>query len=274
MLSTAFCFAFVNGLVAQQQGAEDSNLQQANTSAENGNSTHKSPDTVQAATKLPDFVYKSFPVSERSDRSIHDLVRDAAQLVQASPERARPLIIIALEKVNRGAKIDLYDYLWTQYGLLKTSFKRGSVHFDLGNKKDYLKVAKNVIGFLDNETDVGQWVFTDLGAFQMAVYREAGNGLAWYTFEDTDDRKILHEALALINRAEQYVIDIEDYFVLDTKVRILLKLKKEKEAFVIVKQVLKEVPDFKDFEDFHSNIAYQSWLNSPTKITKITKKEE
>lgn len=220
------------------------------------------PYAVQHTAALPRFAYEQFPISGESDEEVHVLVKEAAQLVYPEPREARVLILNALKKVSDGASIDLYDYLWTQYGLLKSSFETDTSEFGPGGKTDYLNVARNALDFLDNETNVGAWPFTELGGFQMEVYREAGNGLAWYLHEGDDDVAMLNEALSVINKTEEYIRGEEDYYILDTKVRILLKLDREQEAFEIVRDVLKEEPDFEGFEDFHTNNAYQVWIQS------------
>lgn len=70
----------------------------------------------------------------------------------------------------------------------------------------------------------------------------------------------LTEALNAVEKAVEHIRDEQDYYILDTKVRILLKLKRDNEAFAIVKQVLAEVPEFGDFQDFYDNARYQRWL--------------
>jgi hypothetical protein len=41
----------------------------------------------------------------------------------------------------------------------------------------------------------------------------------------------------------------EDYYILDTKVRILLKLGRHDEAYQIAREVLQQEPTFIDFQD-------------------------
>ncbi|MCF6205234.1 MAG: hypothetical protein L3J59_16490, partial [Methylococcaceae bacterium] len=93
-------------------------------------------------------------------------------------------------------------------------------------------------------------------------YREAGNGVAWELMERATNNADLNKALTIANKTEPYIRDEKDYYILDTKVRILLKLKKEAEAFEIVKDVLSENPDFGDFQNFYDNKNYKTWLKS------------
>ncbi|SFO46670.1 hypothetical protein SAMN05428949_5269 [Chitinophaga sp. YR627] len=48
--------------------------------------------------------------------------------------------------------------------------------------------------------------------------------------------------------------------VIDTQVRILLKLGNKEEAYQIVKRILRTSPDFVDFQDFTTNADYLTWL--------------
>ncbi len=218
--------------------------------------------TTVIAASLPKFAYKQFPITEESNDDVHKLVAEAASLVYPKPLVARDLLVKALQKVSNGAKINEYDYLWTQYGLLKSSFDTGGSNFGPGNQEDYLNVGLNVLNFLNTKTNTGDWVFTETGAFRMEVYREAGNGVAWELMERATNNADLNKALTIANKTEPYIRDEKDYYILDTKVRILLKLKKEAEAFEIVKDVLSENPDFGDFQNFYDNKNYKTWLKS------------
>ncbi len=216
--------------------------------------------SVMAEVSLPSFAYKQFPISEDSSDDVHELIAEAARLVYPDPASARTSLIKALKRVNSGSKISEYDYLWTQYGLLKTCFETGGADFTYGTQQDFISVAKNVLNFLDNQTSTGEWIFTEEGAFRVEVYIHAGNGLAWYLMESATNDKELNEALSVANDALRYMGGEEHYYLYDTKVRILLKLQRETEAFELVKSVLKEYPDFGDFQDFLENDNYQKWL--------------
>lgn len=218
--------------------------------------------TSVMAASLPTFTYQQYPIADDSSDDVHELVSEGASLVYPEPSTARGLLVKALQKVSKGAAISEYDYLWTQYGLLKSSFDTDGSDFGPGDRQDYLNVAKNVLHFLDAETNTGEWVFTEEGAFRMEVYREAGNGLAWYLMEDAKSAVDLNKALAVIDNTLPHIQGEEHHYIYDTKVRILLKLKKDTEAFEIVKAILDDDPDFGDFQDFYDNNAYQAWLKS------------
>lgn len=217
------------------------------------------------AEELPGTVYKDFPIAEESSDEVHELIKKASSLVHPEPRQARRLLVEALTKVDKGARISEYDYLWTLYGLLKSSHETGTSTFGPGTKADYMKVARRAIAFLE-KNGVGQWVFTPEGALKLELYRAAGNGLAWSLQEDAKvDRKTLEEALDVIEETEGYVEGSEHYYILDTKVRILLKLGRQEDAFEIVKTVLEEVPEFQDFADLRKDPKYLAWLQGKGK---------
>jgi len=211
---------------------------------------------VTFANTLPKLAYKQYKISKDSNPTVHRLVKEGGELVYPKPRKARKLLVEALRKVSKGAKIDKYDYLWTQYGLLKSAMESGTSKYGPGTRADYMKVAKNVMKFLDHE-NVGEWQFTELGAFQMEVCREAGNGLGWELMEEG---KKLKTALQYTKKAEDCMRGEEDYFIYDTKVRILLKMKKKNKAYTIVKQILNKDPDFGDFQDIKHSKSYRKWL--------------
>lgn len=210
---------------------------------------------------LPSFVYSKLTISEECDDEIRSLVKDGAQLIHIDSRKARHLLVKALEKAKNGKEIDEYSFLYAQYGLLMSFSSASTSDFKFGSKEDYQKVSRNVFEYLDKTARVAAFFeFTEYGAFQIELYRHAANGLAWYQFEDNDDVEKLEEALMIVSKAENYIRDESHYFILDTKVRILLKLNQKQQAFEIVKPILNEVPSFRDFQDFHSNEAFQLWL--------------
>ena len=209
-----------------------------------------------AARAYPPHVYGKYELAENSDEAVHALVREGAQQVAVEPRRARELLTKALDKVSRGAAIDEYDYLWTQYGLMKATMEAGTADFGPGTRDEYMKVARHVLQFLDEQGNTGDWVYTDIGAFRMEVYRSAANGLAWYMMEDGRN---LSRALEIIDRGLEYVRGMQDYYMYDTKVRILLKMGKKREAWNIVAQMLEEDPDFADFQDLRQNPDFLAW---------------
>ena len=91
--------------------------------------------------------------------------------------------------------------------------------------------------------------------------RSIGNSIARYLYQGSDDAAVLKEALGYASLSGRYIESIEHYFVLDTQVRILLKLDRNEEAYTIVARVLSEDPDFKDFRDVRESPGYLQWIS-------------
>lgn len=218
--------------------------------------------TAVSSNSLPDYAFKTPILSDDSDDDVHALIKEAALAIQDEPRQARKNFVKALSLVKSGKAISEYDYLWTRYGLLKSSHESGTGNFGPGTRKDYMKLATQTLEYLNEATAAGIWAYTELGAFQKENYRVAGNGLAWNQMELSTNNQDLETALDNIEYAVENIESPEHYYILDTKVRILLKLKREQEAFVIVKNVLDEMPSFGDFQDFHNNLTYKKWLKS------------
>lgn len=218
--------------------------------------------TTMSGNSLPDYAFKTPTLSDDSDDDVHALIKQAALAVQDEPRQARKNFVKALSLVKSGKAISEYDYLWTRYGLLKSSYERGTGNFGPGTREDYMRLAAQTLDYLDEATATGIWEFTELGAFQKENYRIAGNGLAWSQMELATNNQELETALDNIEYAVRYLENPEHYYIFDTKVRILLKLKREQEAFEIVKNILDEMPSFGDFQDFNDNQAYQQWLKA------------
>jgi len=219
------------------------------------------------AESLPSSVFQKYSISDKSSTELHALVKQAAMSVRGSPRKARKLFISAITRLRKGDTINKYDYLWTQYGLLKSTFEPSTATYGPGTKADYIKVARNVLAYLDTQ-HVGDWTYTEIGAFQMEVYREAGNGLSWLMLKDPKSNKSqLEKALKLVTKTESHIRGKQDFFIYDTKVRLMMKLKRQTEAFKIVKTVLAKAPGFGDFQDFNKNKAYLNWKSSPSLLT-------
>ncbi len=218
---------------------------------------------------LPSFVFKVQRLAETSDPAVHELIEKAAGLVHPRPREGRALIVEAFRKVDQGAAIDDYDFLYGCYGLLKSSHETNTSTFGPGTRADYIKVAQKVLAFLDREGQVGQWVFTPQGQLRIEVYVVASNGLAWLLLEDAGkDPKRLAAAYEVIERGVAHVRGPEDYYALDTQVRILLAMGRKDEAYEIVAAVLAEDESFRDFQDLAASADYRAWIAKKKTKTK------
>ena len=200
------------------------------------------------------FQTKDLTVVETVDESadeIKQLVRKIGA-AQGKPQNAREIGDQIFGLMSAGKEISHYDYLWTLYILIVATGPELEGGMSVN---DYLNVTDIAMNYLD-QSGVGDWVFTDVGQFQMEVYRQAANGAAW-TLREAKPKK----ALPYIEAGLAYMRD-EDLWMQDTKVRVLLNLNKKDEAYAIVKAVLAESPEFGDFQDFKTDESYSAWLEA------------
>lgn len=217
------------------------------------------------AKPLPEFVFKQVHIAERSSLSVKKHVKEAASAYYKQPEHARALLVEVLDQVHAGKDIAEYEYLWVLYGLLNASYLSGSSEFVPGaSKAEYMKLAEQALDFLYPSSSTGYWHYTERGQFQMELHRTAANGLGWYLQKGTPTPAELAKANTVVSEAIDYIRGPQDYYIYDTLVRILLKQEKHEQAYQIVKEVLAEVPDFRDFQDLKSDTGYLSWLAKRT----------
>jgi hypothetical protein len=211
---------------------------------------------------LPETVFAKIQYAEETDAELRKLIQQSAAMSYDEPEKSRPITVEALDLVAHGKPIAVYDHAYALYLLLKNCYDGpGSSTFGPGTREDYVRVARRLIEVLDASGRVGQWVFTDEGQFYLDAYVTAAGGLAWYLYEDAKgDEAPLEEALTLARKATDRVNNPSQYWAHDTEVRILLALKRDDDAWKIVNQVLKELPDFADFHDLKDDARYRAWL--------------
>ncbi len=220
-----------------------------------------------SGARLPEFVFTPPPFADQSDPKIAQLISRSAQLTYEYPAKARPLVVEALEMASKGREIEEYDYLYSLYLLEKNCFSGpDSAEFGPGTPEDYDRVAWLLLGLLEGKA--GQWVFTPQGRFYLEAYFAVGNGLAWRLYEQAgEDPQKLAKALAVVQPVAALVDRPQYNYVLDTEVRILLKMGRSEEAYRIVHQVLARHPQFENFADIRKSAAYQTWLEELTAMT-------
>ena len=196
-------------------------------------------------------------------KKVHQLVKKASQQMSREQyKQANDTYNQALAVAKKTNKYTDYDYLYAHYGKLYCYSHSFIPEEQDKNKKmqlflEFEKMALDTLPLISEPI----WHFTDEGAFQEEILREAYGGLSWYLYERTpkEDKEALKTALNWAEKAIQYVEDQNHYFLLDTKVRILLALGKKEEAYKIVERVLNEAPYFGDFQDIKQSKQYKEW---------------
>jgi tetratricopeptide (TPR) repeat protein len=187
-------------------------------------------------------------VDARSDvddptwRRVNDLVKAGAKAAaDGRYEESVATLQQAVDLCRPGARYSDYDHLYARYSIVDSLGRLGDGDRLIGHAEAALA-----------EVPAAIWHFTDLGAFQEEVLRRCGNALAWYLMERGD----LDRALSTVERALTVAGSGEHDYIRDTKVRILLRLGRADDAYVVVDQVLARDPHFADFADLRETPEY------------------
>ncbi|MBU1221519.1 leucine-rich repeat domain-containing protein [Myxococcota bacterium] len=170
-----------------------------------------------------------------------------------------------LAMFSSGEVVDEYNHLYAHYGRLYSltyilancsgGLKKKEI---LENRHEQIKWGTKLMELVPGII----WHFTDIGQFHRECLRIAANSVAWQMYELCSDRENLEKALEIIDRGVEHIDNTSQYFIFDTKVRILLKLGMEQQAWEIVKICLKNDPDFQDFTDLRNDPRYIAWLEN------------
>ena len=184
----------------------------------------------------------------------------------ASASEALAYLDRALDYYRQGLVTDGYHLLYLHYSKMaiyaQLAYQTPGITPETVRKNQEGCVAEariclELVAASFNELD-----FTDEGLFHREVIRYACNVLAWWLYEHHTDREGLEEALAYAARGAQFATELGYFYILDTQVRILLKLGRTDEAYSIVNKVLKQAPDFGDFSEFKTDWKYLEWAKN------------
>ncbi len=194
-----------------------------------------------SALTLPNTIYKDSHITPESSYPIFQEMREAKTFFQkGNIKESTPRFIKTLLRSGKSSgdkNIDQYDYLYAHYGILS------AIQRDEKNEKNYIKLAKKVLRYLDKSTSRGIWEEGELGKFQLMMYQVVGNALAekLYKASGRTDKKLMKQALYYINKSEKYIRSDKDFYIKDTKEKITNALegnpllKSEKERLTITK---------------------------------------
>ncbi|HTR55337.1 MAG TPA: leucine-rich repeat domain-containing protein [Kofleriaceae bacterium] len=188
-------------------------------------------------------------------QAVHAKVKAGAGKLRSDRAAAVAELEAALAMCTPGSVYSDYDELYAEYGCVDALghlrlAAQGAEREAIGDRQ--IAHATRALELVPQPGTI--WHFTDEGAFQEEVTRRAGNALAWMCME----RGQLDRALSVVERALS--VGGDRGYIFDTKVRILLKAGREREAYAIVDSILAEDPEFKDFQDLKSSPAYLDWL--------------
>lgn len=112
---------------------------------------------------------------------------------------------------------------------------------------------------------------SDLGQLQKEIIIEASNTLVWYELLKTDDLTQLEELLARVNLGCSYATEDEHVYIFDTKVRLLLKLKRNQQAYRLVLHLLWKIEDLEILDDIKITQEYLQWQSEISDAVEISK---
>lgn len=186
-------------------------------------------------------------------QAVHAKVKEGGGLLRRDRAGAVALFEEALAMCRTGTMYSDYDELYATYGCVDALghlrlAATGAERERLGDR-----LIAHATRALELVPEGMIWHFTDEGAFQEEVTRRAGNALAWMLMERDD----LDRALAVVERALS--VGGDRGYVFDTKVRILLKAGRTRDAYTIVDSILAEDPSFGDFQDIKVDPAFVAW---------------
>ncbi|TWV93631.1 hypothetical protein FEF09_26860 [Chitinophaga pinensis] len=234
-------------------------------------------DRLQIAERLPDVdldVRENWVPNEVIDTPSAKLWKEVADLIEAGNElwfnyAGEPLNAIkkyneALEYFNTGKVKDKYLFLYLHY--VKTN-----AYSNLASDDDYDDMSeedkkKGRLTCIETGLKGLSLIPADMlpDTSMVEFYKEAirimGNAVAWEMHETYEDTAKMEEALALINQAAAWVKDKSEYFIYDTKIRILLRLGKKEEAWQLAKKTLEENNAYSGLNDITDSKEYKQWL--------------
>ncbi|RUM67209.1 MAG: hypothetical protein DSZ06_01750 [Sulfurospirillum sp.] len=164
---------------------------------------------------------QNMPITPESEYNIYKLIKDGeTYLSKGQNKKAGDLFIKAISKAKRldGERvISQYDFLIAKYGLLKLTENEE-------DKKDYKKMAKSILRFLDKTTNNGKdiWEEGDLGKLQLNLYKYILNSYANILYKESkrENKKLLKSANYYAKRAKMFIRGDEDFYIKDTNRKI------------------------------------------------------
>ncbi|MCU0438232.1 MAG: PDZ domain-containing protein [Raineya sp.] len=201
-------------------------------------------------------------------KEMNELIKEANKLMNTHNDKKKLLKSLDLyERVldffRTGKVVDEYNYLYAHYGkvwaycyLLSNCQKELKPEMYKKYQEESVKFGLQTLSLIPTFI----WHYTDLGRFHEEVTRIASNQVAWQMYLLYDDEAHLKQALEIIEKGVKFIQNDSQYFIWDTKVRILMKMKREEEAFAIVCRILNMLPSFGDFQDFKTNPKYIDWV--------------
>jgi tetratricopeptide (TPR) repeat protein len=196
------------------------------------------------------------PIDE-DQKAVSELIQKGRSNLHHPYTKALGYFEQALDYYNKGIVTDTYRLTAIHYFKMwiysRLAYQSPNEPADMIKKHKELctEEAKTCLDLVPANWNI--WHFTDEGQFQKEVVRYACNCIAWPLYANHDDKESLEEALQIAERGAELATESSQYYIVDTQVRILIKLGRTDEAYRIVWRILEKEPDFEDFQDFKTN---------------------
>jgi LAS superfamily LD-carboxypeptidase LdcB len=212
------------------------------------------------ALSLNKSLFKHSKITPETNYEIYSILQKAKRYSnQRNREKAlfnyTKALSISSKNRYKERNIDQSDYLETHYQVLQLIKEEDK------ERKNYIKLSKKLLNFLDKATSKGIWEGSELGQLQIRLYKELGEELALHLINDKSTHKFkkYYEALRYINKSTKFIVGFEDYHLLETKVKVLFKLKRDSDAYQIINDVLSKYPTYYNFQNYLSNKSFINW---------------
>jgi tetratricopeptide (TPR) repeat protein len=130
--------------------------------------------------------------------------------------------------------------------------------YELKKPKEAIEASTKIISSIDQSS---LFPYLEEHSYYRQLLREAYNLRAWIAYEANND---LNKALEDVNKALSISSPIDKdpnmNAYVDTKVRILLKLNRTKEAYATAEKALRKDPDIRDLQDIKTSEAYKNYI--------------
>ncbi len=186
------------------------------------------------AQPLPELIYQKSKITPESKYEIYQNAKKAKHYFHKGEQEnalnsAIKTLTLSLETAGDRI-IDQYDYLYSHYIILSI------IKTDATKDKEYIKLSSKLFNYLDDVTSKGIWEESELGLFQMKLYREIGNTMAIKILKNKKEEQIdqLEKALEIIKKAEKYIRSPNDFYIKETKQKIIDAIDENKVTYEII----------------------------------------
>jgi tetratricopeptide (TPR) repeat protein len=110
--------------------------------------------------------------------------------------------------------------------------------------------------------------------WDVTMFVKYTNHIGWFAYLEEQDTAKLESALEILEKGFSKSDWNRNKNIKNTKVRLLLKLGRKDDAFLIVGEAFKKDPDYEDFLDLKADEQYIAWINGKAEREEAAKREK